>query len=336
MKKYLVIGSYGAGNLGDEALLETILKILDKDKLSVLSGNLKDTKKRHKVSAFSHFPFGIRSFLSFSWIKSFQRLLKTDLVIFGGGGLFTDSYSKKAVFLWFYHCLICKLFNKPYIFLANSFGPVNNKLCLFLTKKAIIWSKKIIVRDKISADFIDKLSLNKEVIVNTDLVFAYPYLKNKNLKNKKKSIAFNVRDLKKIKFEDLKKWINSKKDYYILGIAMEKEDLLILERHFPKIKRIYPKNYAELLDILSTCEYFVGMRLHFLIAGILLEKKILALSYSSKVKGIMKELDISYLELENLSQKELVKKFQALSSKSPKKLLNLAKKLPDLLKKNKI
>ena len=59
----LIVGSYGASNIGDEAMLSVILKNLSGKKY-VLSGDISDTKKRHSgfADVAPHLPFGLRSF----------------------------------------------------------------------------------------------------------------------------------------------------------------------------------------------------------------------------------------------------------------------------------
>ena len=64
-KSYLIIGSYGASNIGDEVMLEIILKHLPPNsKKYVLSGHPADTARRHGgiTQVSGHLPFGLRSF----------------------------------------------------------------------------------------------------------------------------------------------------------------------------------------------------------------------------------------------------------------------------------
>jgi len=65
--KIVIAGNYGANNLGDEMILEGLLKLLNDvvpdAKITVLSSEPKDTKKRHKVKSLNLFPAGFRSYL---------------------------------------------------------------------------------------------------------------------------------------------------------------------------------------------------------------------------------------------------------------------------------
>ncbi|HEV8344573.1 MAG TPA: polysaccharide pyruvyl transferase family protein, partial [Candidatus Binatia bacterium] len=80
-----ISGSYGGLNLGDEAILEVILRelraALDVD-VVVFSRNAKDTEQRHKVRAVT-----IRDMHKDAVLQELQKL---DLFILGGGGILFD------------------------------------------------------------------------------------------------------------------------------------------------------------------------------------------------------------------------------------------------------
>ena len=309
LKNILIVGSYGAGNLGDEALLEVILKKLPSNTNKfVLSGNPEDTKNRHKVKAAAHLPFGLRSLFSFKWIKSFKILNNSDLVILGGGGLFTDDYTIKAVMLWAWHVFWFKIFGKKVVLFANSVGPLKTKLGQVLTGWAIGTCDQVIVRDQLSADCVNALLSNKKVEVGTDIVFAFDAPKEQQ---KKKLVALNLRDwnMDFSVFEGFVEYIQSQ-GYGVLLIPTEEADkkkLLPLVGNGVSI--VSPQSFQELLGVLSTCEYALGMRLHFLIAAILSGSKVFGISYSQKVQGILDPLKIPFLSPENIDLNDLKKVF---------------------------
>jgi polysaccharide pyruvyl transferase WcaK-like protein len=80
-----ISGSYGGLNLGDEAILEVILRelraSLDVD-VVVFSRNPKDTERRHRVRAVP-----IRAMHK---DEIFEELRKLDLFVLGGGGILYD------------------------------------------------------------------------------------------------------------------------------------------------------------------------------------------------------------------------------------------------------
>ena len=91
MSKFMISGFYGAGNVGDEAILEAMLtRIVNKHKDAecyVISKNQKATKADHNVETI-----GRNDFSGF-----FKHLLSTDVLISGGGSLLQDVTSKKSL-----------------------------------------------------------------------------------------------------------------------------------------------------------------------------------------------------------------------------------------------
>ena len=97
-KQILVCGNYGAGNLGDEAILDGLLKLISSTwpqaKVTVQSAKPNSTHRVHKVDSVYFFPAGVKSCFKFWFstrcLNTIRALSKTDLVILGGGGLFSD------------------------------------------------------------------------------------------------------------------------------------------------------------------------------------------------------------------------------------------------------
>ena len=92
MKRILLAGYYGFGNLGDEAILEMaikqILEITDRKNITVLSGNKEVTNKKYNVNTIDRYNV-------FSIIN---QLMKSDALVFGGGSLLQDITSKRSIY----------------------------------------------------------------------------------------------------------------------------------------------------------------------------------------------------------------------------------------------
>jgi polysaccharide pyruvyl transferase CsaB len=315
-KKVLIIGSYGSSNIGDEAILEVLLEKLSENNLSVLSGNKNDTKKRHNIKKIGmHFPFGLRSFMSFHWISSYKLLFQADYILLGGGGLFVDNYTIKAPLLWAWHVFWARVFQKPVYAFSQSIGPLNTSIGRIFTKMALSACKSITLRDAISVKNLQELLPHKNINKGTDIVFAYKEICKISYEGikRKKSIALNFRDWN-MNFDDIPLFIKNciQKGYQILLIPMEQEDEKILNKIYQQLEDtssvllVVPSNYQELLQILHTCDKAIGMRLHFLIAAALAGCKVSGISYSSKVEGILQDIDIFFLAANKIqSDKDL-------------------------------
>lgn len=286
--KNLIIGSYGAGNLGDEAILEVMLRKLDKSSCAVLSGKPEDTHRRHGVQTYPHIPFGLRSFLRFNWMSSFRALKQTDRVLLGGGGLFTTVDSAKAVYLWAWHILWARLFRKPVILFANSVGPIEGAFNRWITRRALARCQTLIVRDPLSKKELEKLGFKKVHLGFDPVILFAPVQENTG----RKKIALNLRPLKRP--FDAGALIAALRAANIepVFIATDELDKELLSTYGSVL---YPKDYATLVKVLKECETAVGMRLHFLIAAVLAGSKVYGLSYNLKVAGILEELGLPHV-----------------------------------------
>lgn len=318
MRKILLIGSYGSGNLGDEALKELSLKILEKKyECFVLTGDPR------KESEAIHFPFGLRSLIKMKWIKSFRLLKKSDAVLFAGGGLFAEHETIKAILLWSSQIFWAWFFRKPIHLIGQSVGPFKTKLGKSLTAWSLSKASSITVRDAASAETIKTHFPKIKFQKSTDLCFGYEPKEN----NPKKRIALNLRPWKE-NSAILKGIIENyeEKGYEIHAIAMDRSDKKTLAS-FAKVKTF--QTFDELITFLSTCEFCLGMRLHFLIAAALSGSKVLGLSYTQKVSGILKEIDVPFLNIENLNEEDLKDSIQ--KQRSAKNVAGLHKEALALL-----
>lgn len=178
IRNILICGNYGATNIGDELILEGILKqvrsAFPDGKITVMASDVNRAKRLHAVDTVPLMPFGIRSFLksvlTFSLIKTIRAIKKCDLFIFGGGGLFTDEI-RRAPLLWTWQCYFAHRYKKPIFIYAQSFGPLSTHLGQHLAKKVCDWAKLISVRDQESQDLLYALGVNKKIHITGDPAF---------------------------------------------------------------------------------------------------------------------------------------------------------------------
>ncbi len=140
--KCLLVGNYGTGNLGDEALRDYFLLRFPEVEWTVLSAN---PTQRGEVPRL---PFGFRSLLCTSWWKTLRAFWFTDAVVFGGGSLFTDSESVMACVLWWWHGLVARLLGKPLILAFQGIGPFRTRVGEWCARKTITAAAFVSVRDE--------------------------------------------------------------------------------------------------------------------------------------------------------------------------------------------
>ncbi|MBT3835317.1 hypothetical protein HOF56_03655 [Candidatus Peribacteria bacterium] len=153
--RYLLVGNYGVGNVGDEILKDYFLERFSDIDWIVCSDD--------SEVGISRFPSGIKSFFSFGWIKTVNALRKSDGMVFGGGSLFTDAESVRACWIWFVHALFAVVFRKPIYLAFQGIGPFKTKLGMILSRWVIRRSKFISVRDYVSFDRVNDMLMKSRV-----------------------------------------------------------------------------------------------------------------------------------------------------------------------------
>ncbi len=175
----MLVGNYGDGNTGDEALKDYFLKKYPAYDWTVLS-----SRPEHE-DELPRLPTGFRSLVSLKWLRTLNQLPDFDAVVFGGGSLFTDIESTFACFLWWVHVKAARFFGKPVLLAFQGIGPFRTKLGERLAKSAVLSASFISVRDSVSLDRITPWVGNKAVL-SFDPVFSsflghHTYQQKKNV-----------------------------------------------------------------------------------------------------------------------------------------------------------
>lgn len=165
MTRCLLIGNYGVGNTGDEALREYFLDSFPDIDWVVLSAH-------PAKGEYQRLPAGIRSLFSIGWIRTIGEYRKADAVIFGGGSLWTDVESVFACFLWTVHLLPALFFRVPVILAFQGIGPFRTGVGEWFARFAVRHSTFVSVRDHASVERIAKWGLSRKIVQTFDPVFS--------------------------------------------------------------------------------------------------------------------------------------------------------------------
>ncbi len=334
-KSVIIAGNFGATNIGDEALLESVLIQLQRSSSEdllyyVLSSNPEETTgryaHRYPVTAFPLFPAGPRSIIKYAWktIFSVSRLRKSSFALFGGGGLFTDEASSFAVFLWWVQfCYMYYILGQRIHILGQSFGPLHSTLGKSLTRFVLKRAKSIYIRDIPSVQVVKELGYS--AVYDPDLAFQLDCgLQVRTQTNSEiLHIAISLRPWHNSSIADTLltffKDLSSERQILLHLVPMQyvrEEDVSVLSAFQTTCKEYgintilhRPATYQDVLDILETCHISFGMRLHFLILSALVCVPCIPLSYSSKVKGVMTELGIASHALSHITVTALKEDF---------------------------
>jgi polysaccharide pyruvyl transferase CsaB len=350
MKNILICGNYGATNLGDEAILDGIINLVKnadpEAKITVMSSNPKETSALHNVESVHLLPCGIRSFFKLIFGnktgKTFSAISKTDAVILGGGGLFTDE-KMMAIVIWSLHNAFFMLYKKPVFCLGQSVGPLRTFFGKMMTRNVYKFSRLATVRDQSSQKLLRSLGLPL-VTVLTDPAFSI-HLGQPSLVKRENIVVFSIRPWIKGDSESLHKicaqfidWIYE--EYGLRSILLPFQELkdndsTVLNKIFIQIKNKnaaevleYTSDYRKIIEIISRAKAVIGMRLHSLVFSALSQTPFIALSYSSKVTSFVNELDLGEycLDYENLDPDELKERFKGLMRNYDEIQMNLNEK----------
>ncbi|RAS84340.1 hypothetical protein A3863_24375 [Priestia endophytica] len=347
MKKILLRGYYGYKNSGDDALFYAIVEKMNrmsKVHFNVLSKDELYYPKENSGNLIFNYP-SLKNILS--------GIISSDILIFGGGSQLQD-YGKIRLQLsllkTYMIVSLTKLLKKDVIYLGVSIGPLETRLGKIIGKKILSKSNYIVVRDQSSYNHLKKMNLKDEDIklapdLAISLIDIIP-VKHISKDNKKLVIGVNLlpffsaikgdkeKELELI--ENISTSINivSKEypnveirffsfqedeeinDYHLLNLLEKMVDIEI------KMRR-YQSNPLSLMEELSECDRFIGMRLHSTIFAYANDIPQLILSYHPKCKG--------FANLVGYQPENVVDVFNMKGEEFTNKLRNLIKK-PDYFK----
>ncbi len=160
----VLVGNYGVGNFGDEALKEYFLGAFPDAQWTVVSA-------RPERGEMPRLPAGIRSLLGTPWWRTIGAIGRSDAVVFGGGTLFTDIESVQACFLWGLHAFFAWLCRKKIVLAFQGIGPFKTALGEGIARWVVRRASHLSVRDEASAARIASWKMNTKVIHTFDPVF---------------------------------------------------------------------------------------------------------------------------------------------------------------------
>jgi polysaccharide pyruvyl transferase WcaK-like protein len=296
--KTLLIGNFGAKNIGDELILASALE--DYPESFVMTNN-ETYSQKFTETEFATVPFvptGMRSFFRFLYsskyrTRIFQLNKKCSQVIFPGGGLFAIRF--RACFLWFLVFLWIRfLFPKNKIVLQHQgidchLGFLSRRLTRWALKQA----NSITVRDESSRKAVKKY-IGKDVANIGDRV--QKYLKKKTFSpviQKEKWILINAK--KNWNYWDIENKFPVRKKIFV---GFDSNDMNYAPNELKK-NAIFPQTKTELIDIFQKSEFVIGMRFHSLLLGTFFcsddKTFLLGKPYSEKVENLAREHHLHHI-----------------------------------------
>jgi len=318
--RILIIGAYGSTNLGDSAVLKSIVDNfpIEAD-ITVLSHDPVWTSKMVEGVQVKHLlPFGKRSLLAGTFWQTIRVIRQADYVILGGGTLFQDD-DLLAPVLWWWQLLWVNLFKKRVFVYGIGIGPLRRFWSRYLAKRALSKVEVITVRDKASEKIAQKMKLEAKIVVTADPVFLYKATKRASGKDILVSLRTHYGNNPRL-LDEMAQFILSQRAVVNLVPfqVLKNDDRKMLGQLQDKIKNrrvrlLKVENLKKLEGMYQRSGFVLGMRLHSIVWAIIYQCPFVALVYTDKVRALLKDcglsswgLDIGEVKTEILQEKFLL------------------------------
>ncbi len=268
MKKTLLVGNFGAKNIGDELILDVALKAYPESVIMTAAPEWTRDFCENPFETVLFPPTAFRSWWKFVTSSAYRRQLfglkdRVDKVVFVGGGLF--AIKLRACILWFQVFIWLKFLlgkNIPVIMeyqgIDEKLGFISKKLARYVFERV----DHVSVRDEASARAIKAFGI-LDYGLKEDRVFE-AFKDNEIADKNSKLIVFNA-----LSFLDLDHWekIFSNLDGFdCVFLVCQPSDRNFVPEIFPG-EIIEPKNKTELFQLLKRADFMVAERLHAIILG---------------------------------------------------------------------
>ena len=306
-----ITGSYGGLNLGDEAILQSIITQLRRDlpvEITVFSRDPEDTKKRHGVER----AVAVRKLSRAEVVPEVERL---DLLVVGGGGILFDAEAR----LYLREAQIAREKGVPVMLYAIGAGPLTDPVVQAAVRETLEHVDVITVRERAAQQTLEAAGVHRDVIVTADPALllkpeALPrgLMKLEGLEGRRRVIGMSVRepgaaapDIDPKEYHALlanaADFMVDRFDADVCLVPMERSVLdsqhshaviaqMLRAQRATVLKAEYTS--GQLLSLMSRFSFVVGMRLHFLIFAALRGVPFVALPYAGKVSGFLEELQV--------------------------------------------
>lgn len=156
MHRIVISGYYGFGNLGDEAILATLVQQLsDRYELVVLSANPAETTAS----------FGVRAIERTDMAAIWQALSGASLFLSGGGGLMQDVTGGLSVPYYAGLMKLAQWRRVPTMVFGQGVGPLKNMSSRLMVRAAFGRAQAVTVRDQASYDLARSLGVAADRLV---------------------------------------------------------------------------------------------------------------------------------------------------------------------------
>ncbi len=312
-KKYDVIisGYYGFSNIGDDAMLRSIVENLKREKPDI--SILVLSKKPAETSLY----YGVHAINRKNLFAVYSAMKKSKLFIYGGGNIIQDSTSSRSILFYLGIAWLAKKLGLKLMFYANGIGPINKIRNTEYSRKILNKADVITVREKISLNELSRMGITKpKILLTADAALAVKVDNNTRLDDifinegiplNVAYAGFSVRKCpgcdkhQHAKYEQV---IAETADYVYnnynlipVFIPMEYQvDIPTIQNIVAKMRThgyVISHNHSvsETFAIIRKMDLMIAMRLHALIFAAYMNVPIIGISYQPKVEGFLEYIN---------------------------------------------
>ena len=325
----LISGYYGFRNVGDDALLQIIIEsikdIRPDTRITVLSSNPKETRKRYLVNSVNRY----------NPIAVINEMRHTKLFISGGGSLLQDETSTKSLVYYVSLISLAKRLNKKVMIWANGFGPIS-EANTDLVLDALRGVDAITLREPNSAKLLFKLAPEIKADVTADPAFCIEGAEERwvkklcdryGIEQGRDYFAVSLRDWKDTT-PDLEKniaytcrFIMDKYSITPVFVAMQNSRDLEISLKIRSLlgveaPLVVDATAKELVTLMQNMRFVIGMRLHFLIFSANAYTPAIGLSYDPKIDSLLEYIGLDCtLSVKDFTSDALIEKCEEIIAK---------------------
>lgn len=344
-----ISGSYGGWNIGDEAILEGIIKQLRRQlpvEFTVFTRDRGDTLRRHGVER----AVAARE-LSRQEVRS--ELENLDVLVIGGGGILFDSEAE----VYLREAVIAQELGIPVMIYAVGAGPLASPSARQLVAATLERAEVVTVRERRSKHLLEQTGIRREIQVTADPAFllepvplAVDTLGREGVSKDRPLVGISVRepglaapDLDENHYHqllaDAADYMVYRYDANLLFMPMERRVLDLQQGHavvsmMARADRamVLNRKYTagELLSLVGQLDFAIGMRLHFLIFAALQGVPFVPLPYAGKVAGLLEDLQMPVHPVQEIGAGQLIARIDRSWDMRPELRERIAAHLPGI------
>jgi polysaccharide pyruvyl transferase CsaB len=320
-----IAGSYGGLNLGDEAILQSIVQQINASvnaEITVFSRDARDTRQRHAVDT---------TVLTRTLSRDELVLLikPLDLLIVGGGGILFDAEAR----LFLREARIAQELDVPVMVYAIGAGPLHDTTVQATVRECLDRAAIVTVREATARHVLEEAGVRHEIIITADPALliqpeSLPHnaVAPEAVEWKGPVVGMSVREpggaAPNISEEVYHQLLANAADFMvdrygaeIVFVPMERSILDMQHSHAVVSRMLWPQRAAvlkgeyspgRLMAIIGRFSFAVGMRLHFLVFAALQRVPFVALPYAAKVSGFLDQVGVSFPPIEQVNAGRLI------------------------------